>query len=671
MQETQAQIFHFADFLFIAETGDLTQNGLRIRINKQTAEVLTILLRNQGSLVTRDELREVLWPKGAIVDFDKAINNSISRLRYIFKDDPTNSRFIERVPKRGYRFLLPVKISPSPSLALSHQPDVQLLGLSSVATVVQAKDARSATASGPEQLRLIPSSEETRDQYRSLTGTPRRNLSRWLLVAAIFLLATIGVTVYLHAHFRSAKEPANIQTNIVSLGVAPFEFFPPEDADIATSFRLELEDSLSQLPAVDVMAEHSLDHLTLQGPNLAKEAAKLQLQYVLFGKVTGGHAGQLSLQLELVRARDGTHIASIRESGTIAELPSIRDRLQREIFELLQAKSSERLPWTKETLDTAAYTAYLRGRFYYTLESAAGLESARQYFEEAARHDPQFAKALAALARVYFLMGLHQQMDSDIAFDKAMRLDLRAIEIQPELAEGHAVKALLLFFHSRKLTEAIAEAQRSVQLDRNDAAMHQGLSLLFAIRGQQREARAEMDEALRLDPYWTPLYVTDVYVANVARDYPRMLEASNTLLELSNHSDMAKSGLANALWQSGRHEQAIQTWREMAESEHDPVRLALENKGLAAYQAGGPRAYARVRLEGMKDPALRERHYNDFDSAEWNVVAGNYTLALNELTRLADANSSNLLQLIEYSSLDPLRADPRFQRLLAKIGLSR
>ena len=670
MQETQTQIFHFADFVFIAGTGELTQNGLKIRLNKQTADVLTILLRNQGSLVTRGELRELLWPKGAIGDFEKAINNSISRLRYIFKNDPTNSQFIERVPKRGYRFLIRCETSllSSPSLTRPHPSDVQMPGLRGGKTAVLAKDAPSVTASGSAPLRLTAHAEETPGLHGSLIGPLRWNLSRWLLITAFLLLVTIGGTAYMRAYLRSVRQGTNTQTNVVSLGVAPFETFPPEDSDIGTSFRLELEDSLSHLPAIEVMAGHSLEHLTLQGPDFAKEAAKLHLQYVLFGKITK-HADRLALQLELVR--DGTHIASIQESGKIAELPSIRDRVQRQIFELLQAKSSERLPWTKETSDTEAYTAYLRGRYHFTLESAAGLERARQYFEEAVRHDPQFAKALAALARVYFLMGLHQQMDSEAAFDKAMLLDTHAIEIQPELAEGHAVKALLLFFHSREFSGAMAEARRAVQLDRNDAAMHQGLSLLLAIQGEPREARAEMDEALRLDPYWTPLHVTDVYVANVAKDYPRMLEASNTLLELSGHSAMAKSGLANALWESGHYQQAIETWRDMAESEHDLVRLALENKGLAAYHSGGPKAYARVRLNGMNDANLRERHSNDFDPAEWNVVAGNYTQALNELTRMADTNSPSLLQIIEYPSMDPLRSNPRFQQLLTKLGLSR
>jgi len=102
-------VFSFSGFVFDPESGELAHNGVRVRLGKQTADILAVLILNAGSLVTRQRLRELLWPGGELVNHEKIINNGISRLRYIFKDDPLVPTFIERVPKRGYRWIMPVE----------------------------------------------------------------------------------------------------------------------------------------------------------------------------------------------------------------------------------------------------------------------------------------------------------------------------------------------------------------------------------------------------------------------------------------------------------------------------------------------------------------------------------------------------------------------------------
>lgn len=97
--------FEFEDFKFTPASGELTKSGVRLRLNEQTAQVLTLLLANHGKLVAREKIRELLWPNGPVVEHEKAINNCISRLREAFQDDPLNPKFIERLPKRGYRFV--------------------------------------------------------------------------------------------------------------------------------------------------------------------------------------------------------------------------------------------------------------------------------------------------------------------------------------------------------------------------------------------------------------------------------------------------------------------------------------------------------------------------------------------------------------------------------------
>lgn len=121
--------FEFEDFKFTPASGELTKSGVRIRLNEQTAQVLTLLLANHGKLVARERIRELLWPNGPVVEHEKAINNCISRLREAFQDDPLNPKFIERLPKRGYRFIAIAKRVtleddeiPSRPFAIPHPP---------------------------------------------------------------------------------------------------------------------------------------------------------------------------------------------------------------------------------------------------------------------------------------------------------------------------------------------------------------------------------------------------------------------------------------------------------------------------------------------------------------------------------------------------------------------
>src|ERR1700722_4301810 len=108
--------FVFSALVFDTESGELTRNGFNLRVPDQAARILTILLERSGQLVTREDLRRSLWPAGEFLDYDHSINNSISQLRDVLRDDSRTPRFIETIPKRGYRFVAEVRTLSVPSL---------------------------------------------------------------------------------------------------------------------------------------------------------------------------------------------------------------------------------------------------------------------------------------------------------------------------------------------------------------------------------------------------------------------------------------------------------------------------------------------------------------------------------------------------------------------------
>src|SRR5215472_11427088 len=99
----------FADFVVDVSARELHKNGTRVRLQEQPFQVLALLVQRPGELVTREELRQHVWPADTFVDFDNSLNAAIAKIREALGDSPENPRFIETLPRRGYRFIAPVK----------------------------------------------------------------------------------------------------------------------------------------------------------------------------------------------------------------------------------------------------------------------------------------------------------------------------------------------------------------------------------------------------------------------------------------------------------------------------------------------------------------------------------------------------------------------------------
>jgi serine/threonine protein kinase len=173
-----ARFLRFGPFELDLRTGELRRNGLRIRVPDQSIKVLTRLVQNSGEVVTRKELHQELWPNGTIVEFDSGINAVIKRLREALEDSAETPRFIETLPRRGYRFLVPVvavtsaeATIPEPEAfvdqlvgqVISHYRIVRKLGQGAMGVVYQAEDIRLGRSVA---IKFLP--EELSDEPRAL-----------------------------------------------------------------------------------------------------------------------------------------------------------------------------------------------------------------------------------------------------------------------------------------------------------------------------------------------------------------------------------------------------------------------------------------------------------------------------------------------------------------------
>jgi DNA-binding winged helix-turn-helix (wHTH) protein/TolB-like protein len=649
-------VFSFSGFVFDPESGELVQNGMRVRLGKQTADILAVLILNAGSLVTRQRLRQLLWPAGELVNHEKIINNGISRLRYIFHDDPLAPTFIERVPKRGYRWIMPVERierivpAPPPALAVRTEPEPQ--------EEPSALEARASTT------------EANTGHLSARDAAPRRHPLRWAALAALVLLA-IGAGVW-----RSRRRPAIVPQAVqaptpqtISLAVAPLEAYGPGAAELAESFRLDLTDALAQLPQVQVRSAHSVNQLRLTDASLPAYSSKLGLDVILFGAFRRSARG-CELQLELVRVRDSVHLASFRYTGSIDQLRNIRDKIQSDTFAKLRLSGNGDRPPAGGTSDPEAYQAYLDARYQFSQQSADSLRLAVKQYTLAIERDRHFAKAYIGLAQTYLILFSHYLIPPHEAFTKAGDAVNQAQRLGDSSAEVHSILGYIRFYRDWDLAGGIDEEQQAIRLEPHQPIYRQWLAVLLCDERRFPEALNEISLAEADDPYWPSLYVTDAYVASNAQDTSRMIGAARKLKELLPDSPIAYDTMANALWYSGHQMEGIAEWRRMALLEHDSERVAMEDRGLEAYRRDGAAGYARVRLAEFSNTEEIKLHPNDFDPEEWYVTAGDTKRALDALRQRVSAHDPAFLEEATTPFFNGIRNDPEFIALLKQAGVA-
>ena len=667
MELHEPTVFAFAAFVFDSENRRLTRNRIPVRINRQMLDLLDLLVRNGGRLVTRDQIQTALWPDQFLENREKQITNAISRLRHILGDDPARPRYIESVPRTGYRMIARINFVES-----SFKKSAR-----SAATL----PVEAAPPETPVPPISPPEADENRDRSvpmgttqaaaTTLANSPatfRASIPRPVLyAAALLLLLGIALTAWRLSIPRVTQPPAEL-----SLGIAPFHASGPGAADLAQSFRLDLTDTLAQLPHVNVRASNSLDLASADQATFRDQATHLGLDVLIVGSFTLEN-NNCHVQLELVRGKDLSHIANFDRTVSRFELASLRNLIQNEVYTTLKlAPTSGSLPHTPigGTSDPRAYDAYLRARYHYSQQTKDSLPLAIAEYNEAIAADPRFADAYAGQARTYFFLLQNDLIGEKDGFRLANEAAHRALALDPRSAEAHAVLGFIYFLHDANLPAGESELRQAVAVDPNDPVYHQGLALIFCDQARFREAEAEIDQAHATDPFWLSAYITEAHVASIGQDRPRVQVAIRKIMELAPGSAHARDAIGNAEWNLGLRTEAIATWREMAVIEKDTSRIGMEDRGLTAFRSGGVAAYAQVRIDAIHSGMKTAPHSNDFFPPEWYAQANQPEQALKAIHASVAAHDTSVPGMAVLPAYSSLHSNPEFQSILASLGLS-
>jgi TolB-like protein/DNA-binding winged helix-turn-helix (wHTH) protein len=461
-QERTSSVLRFGVFEVNLLDRELRKHGTHVRLRGQPFCILSMLLERPGETITRDEMRQRLWPADTFVDFEHSLNTAIKKLRAALGDSPENSRYIETVPRVGYRFIAPIEeLSP-------------LQKVSSVALPA------AETSPSPKEPRLEP-------QAHAMAEMPSRRM-RLFIACGLALLAVVAAATFAWWRFHSRS---GLTEGRVSLAVLPFANLTGDAGQEYFSDGLT-EEMIAQLGHANperlrVIARTSVMRFKGSSETLPQIGAELGVQYVLEGSVRRD-SGRIRVTAKLVRVEDQTPVWSREYDRELAGLLTLQHEVAQEIADEMQVTLSGETSTAAAPRSSAspnsyeAYDLYLQGRYFWNKRTKEGFQQAADYFQQAIARDPNYAPAYAGLADTYGLMSTWYQGPQEELMGKARAAALQALQLDDTLAEAHTSLALIAESYDYDWPTAEREFKRAIQLDPGYATAHQWYAEFLSCR---------------------------------------------------------------------------------------------------------------------------------------------------------------------------------------------
>ncbi len=460
----------FARFAVDLGAGELRKEDRRIRLQEQPFQVLALLLERRGEAVSREELRQKLWPTDTFVGFDHGLNSAVARLRGALNDSADSPKYIETVGRRGYRFIAKIDEQIGPLAA-------------------QKKTSSSASIADN-----LP------------TAIPRRRL---LVAFACIGAAALVVTGMYLAGIRTRSRPLGKSIN--SVAVLPFEVAAanPETESLADGITESAIDHLSRLSDLKVISLRSV--LRYQGRRVdPKQVGQdLGVQSVMMGKIDF-RGPRMVVLAELIDTTDGTHIWGEQYDRKVSDVLSVQEEIAREIANKLEVRLSTqqaKMLTKRYTENVEAWQTYLLARYYWNQRSPENLRRSVTYFQQSLVQDPSNALAYAGLADSYFVLAVSGNMSPPEAIAKARVAAQKALQLDDSLAEAHTSIAQITATHDHDWETAEREYRRALELRPSYSTGHHYYATFLMSMGRHAEALQEMEQAQMLDPL-SPIIAT-------------------------------------------------------------------------------------------------------------------------------------------------------------------
>jgi TolB-like protein/DNA-binding winged helix-turn-helix (wHTH) protein/Flp pilus assembly protein TadD len=622
MSKAEKHLYQFGQYRIDSVERLLLRGEETIALTPKAVDTLLVLVANSGRVVEKDELMKSVWPDTFVEE--GALARNISALRKALGDDIEDFRYIETIPKRGYRFVAPVKDLSAPAVV---PPDSKLEG-------------------PPTRIRRIA----------------------WLAPVVVTILAAGLVFAWFTRDSRNSPR-------IASLAVLPLNnpSSDPAQEYFADGMTEELINSLAKIEALKVISQTSaMTYKGIKNKPLPVIARELNVDAIVEGSVLqSGDRVRITVQLFDGKTERQLWAQSYEQNlrDVLALQAEVASAIAREIRVKLTPQEKQRLTKSRQ-VDPEAYLAYSYGRYWWNKRAPEDIQKGIEYFQRAIAKDPSYAPAYAGLADAYALLG---SIGSDVlppneVMPKAKKAALEAVKLDDSLAEGHTSLAYVKLSYDWDFAGADLEFKRAIDLNPGYATAHHWYAHYFLARSQPEKALAEVRRALALDPLSLSINVGLGWCLYHAHRYDDAIQQFRLTLDLDPNFSLAHSTLGMAYVQKRMYAEALAEFNK-ASTLPGSHTFALANIG-RTYALSGRGAEARQVLRELERSARQEYVPAMYVAAVYAAL-GTSDQSIKWIEKAYEERSDYMIYLMTEPSLDGLRSDPRFRDLSRVLAAAR
>lgn len=645
----QKYFYEFEEFRLDVERQRLYCSGDLISLPPKAVELLTLLVENQGQVLEKDQLIEILWQDTFVEDAN--LTQTIYLLRKALGKKADGEPMIATFPKRGYKFVPEVKkiADQQNALTVTKLTEEHIL-ISEEVKVTEIFEP--ATEPVPAEKRLVPVKPGLKDKLKTVFSNRRRLAALNLAVLVVCLAAWLG--------WQSSR--ANHTGKINSIAVLPFKIIGEQKNDyLALGLADTLITRLGQTGKIQVRSTEEVRRYAEAIKDDLEIGRQMKVDSILTGNI---HYidNQMRFTTQLVRISDGQVLWTDQFDENETNLFALQDEITRRLTNSLTLKlsSAEQKEITKNTTENVeAYKLYWQGRHHWNKRTPEWIRKAIICFKEAIRLDPNYAEAYAGLADSYALTV--SGLPSAERFPKAKNAARRALELDETLAEAHTSLAFVTYKADWDNATAEKHFRRAIELNDSYPTAHHWFGEFLALLGRFDEGLNELRRAEQIDPFSLAIKIDIGEALYRTRRYDEAEAQARKVLEFDPNFAQAYRILKRIYIQKGLPAEAVKADLELLRSSEDaPPGLAELKK---TFDTQGWRSYWRERLK-LQEKDTRLTPMKLVDVIETQIILGENEKAIAALKRILAEKEIFPARINIEPMFDPLRSDARFVNLL-------
>lgn len=628
----------FGPFELDLQSGELSRGGHKIRLQGQSFQILALLLARPNEVVTREELHQQLWPADTFVDFDHGLNNAIKRLREALGDSADKPRYIETLPRKGYRFVGVIK-------------------------PIESQPARLSASTPKNPAATLHPFDPPLPQAPPPRPSQRRTL---VLISATVLTAGIVTVLILRSH----RQPAS---PIRSIAVLPLDNFSGDltQTYFADGITDAITTQLAQIGSLRITSRTSASkyrHGTTSVPQIARE---LHVDAVVEGSVErqGDH---VRITAQLVRATTDQHLWAKSYDRKLGDVLTLESEVAKDIATHIQAAltpGEETRLSSNTTVNPAAYDLYLQGKYYSQHLNKPDNDRAIALLEQSIAIDPEFAPAYAAISYEYRTRGTELDRNDDIAHQKAFVATQKCLELDPGMADCYTARATLLWNSANHFptAAAVADLKHALTLNPNSDEAHQQLANIYNHIGLLDKAREQFQIAEALNPA-NPgtrfrIGINLLYAGRYEQAIESIRDSRRFLPSLWAYQT------SFAMYQLGRRDEAAAFLRGSPQDDHADTASLIRGMEAILAASNGDRHLAETKIaEAIRlGSGYQHFHHTEYAIASAYALMNEHEEALAWLQRAAEDGFPCYPLYARDKDLDTLRSDPHFMTFLGAL----